>query len=159
MENKLSQDLTAAAITNINTAIATIKTNLPFLLTLTAEERSSLAKMGNKSLAFVRKSYEYAKLNPTLVPTFVVVDELRKDLETVDKLHAIYAQITDLQSRLDDTIMLASSEAYMAALTFYSSVQMASKNNVPGAKSILEDLSERFSYKKAKIETKKESNN
>ena len=152
MDNKISQDILAAAITNVNTAIATIRTNLPFLIALTPADRLSMPKMGDKTLAFVRKSYEYAKLNPGLVPPYLSVEELRKDVETAEKLHAIYGQINDLNIRLDDTMMLASSEAFIASLSFYGSVQGAAKNNIPGAKAIAEDLSNRFSYRKAKVE-------
>lgn len=64
----ISAALTATAITNINTAINTIRANMPFVVNLTSEERASLLKMGDKSLAFVTKAREYAKSNKNLVP-------------------------------------------------------------------------------------------
>lgn len=46
--------------------------------------------------------------------------------------------------------MLAGSEAYAAALSYYNSVKMASKLNVNGAKAIYEDLRKRFEHKSKK---------
>jgi hypothetical protein len=40
--------------------------------------------------------------------------------------------------------MMAGSEAYVSALSYYNSVKTAAKMNVPGAKIIFEDLSKRF---------------
>ena len=154
MENKISLDIAATVLTNVNTAIGTIKTNLPFLLTLTPEDRIKMLKMGDKSLAFVRKAYEYGKLNPSLVPSYISLEEMRKDIEASEKLHAIYSQLNDLVSRLDDTIMVASSEALNAALGIYSSAQAAAKNNVPGAKGVVEDLQTRFLLKNKPKTTK-----
>jgi hypothetical protein len=41
-------------------------------------------------------------------------------------------------------MMLAGSEAYIAALAYYNSVKQAAKMNVPGARAIYDDLSKRF---------------
>lgn len=45
---------------------------------------------------------------------------------------------------LDDTMMLAGSEAYVAALAFYNAVKGVGRANVPGAALIYEDLRGRF---------------
>ncbi len=51
--NYVSGTLTAAQVTAITTAIATIRTNLPFLHPLSSEDRHALPKMGQKSQPFV----------------------------------------------------------------------------------------------------------
>ena len=154
MENKISLDIPQTTLTTVSTALGTVKQSLSFLQSLTPDDRSSMPKMGDKTLAFVKKAYEYAKQNPTLVPSYISVDEMRKDIETAEKLRSVYVIINELESRLDDSIMLAGSEAYMAALSFYTSVKAAAKSNVPAAKPIAEDLSNRFvkSSTKAKIQ-------
>jgi GrpB-like predicted nucleotidyltransferase (UPF0157 family) len=45
---------------------------------------------------------------------------------------------------VDDTTMVAGSEAYQFALIFYNSVKMAARQDIPGAKAIYEDLKKRF---------------
>jgi hypothetical protein len=150
MDNKISLDIPATTLTAVNTALATAKTNLSFLISLTPNDRLSIPKMGDGTLAFVKKAYEYAKLNPTLVPSYINVEELRKDIETVEKLHSIYALVNELHSRLDDTMMLAGSEAYVASLSFYNAAKAAAKTNIPAAKPVADDLSARFMPHKAK---------
>ena len=47
-DNRISAELTAAAVTAVEGAIATIRTNLPFLISLTNDERrrGRLRKVG-----------------------------------------------------------------------------------------------------------------
>lgn len=49
-------------------AIATIKEKLPFLVDLSADDRKTLPKMGDKSRAFVSKALEVAAQNPEFLP-------------------------------------------------------------------------------------------
>ena len=144
MENKVSLVLAAAAITNIKTAIATIEKNLPALINLTADERIGLPKMGDKTVAFVTKSFEYAKQNPTLIPAFLDMAEFEKDVNAVNSLKSVLNPLQQLVEKLDDTSLQAGSEAYSAALVFYSAVKSAAKAGVPGLKSINDDLQARF---------------
>jgi hypothetical protein len=144
MENKVSVTMAAAAITNITAALATIEKNLPVLINLSPEDRKALPKMGDKTLAFVSKALDYAKLNPTLVPPFLSVAEFEKDVVAVTALSNILKPLQQLTEKLDDTTMQAGSEAYSAALIFYASLKGAAKAGVPGMKTILDDLQQRF---------------
>ena len=45
---------------------------------------------------------------------------------------------------LDDTMLLCGSEAYISVLAFYTYLKGAAKMNVPGAKTVFDDLSARF---------------
>jgi hypothetical protein len=45
---------------------------------------------------------------------------------------------------VDDTTMLAGSEAYQAALVFYNSVKTAATHDVSGAKAVYDELKKRF---------------
>jgi hypothetical protein len=40
---------------------------MPYLKTLSPDDRAELPKMGNKTFSFVQKSLEYCKQNPDLV--------------------------------------------------------------------------------------------
>ncbi len=53
---------------------------------------------------------------------------------------------------LDDTMMVAGSEAYYAALYYYSNVQQSANVNIPGAKAIHEELKKRFMVKSRRSE-------
>ncbi len=116
----------------------------PHLVALQPKDRQKLPKMKDKSLPFVEKTAEYARSRPEFVPSFMQVDELEIDLKAVADLTQLYRELEQLCAGLNDTIMLSGSEAYRASLTYYNAVKQATKNNVPNAQSVYEDLSKRF---------------
>jgi len=144
MENKVSITLNTEAITAITAAIGTIEQNLPALINLSVEDRKSIPKMGDKTLAFVNKTLEYARQNPQVVPAFMDVAEFEKDVAAVTSLNKVLKPLQQLVEKLDDTTLLSGSEAYMAALVFYNAVKGASKAGVPGMKTLYDDLQTRF---------------
>lgn len=119
----------------------------PFLIALQPAERQALPKMSDKTIPFVEKVLEYTQSNPEFTPSYLQVEEMEIDIQAVEDLRKLYREVEQLCKNLDDTIMLSGSEAYAAALAYYNSVKQASKMNVPGAKSIFEDLSQRFQRK------------
>ena len=116
----------------------------PYLQALTVDERRHLAKMSDKTLAFVAKVDLYTTSNPEFTPAFMHADELHVDVKVVEALRPILDLCEQLCSNVDDTSMLAGSEAYVAALMYYSSVKLAAKTGQPNAKPIYDDLSVRF---------------
>src|SRR4051812_20400578 len=104
--------------------------------------------MGDKTLAFVKKSLEYANSYPNLIPAFLNVAEGQKDYALSRDLYTIFQKINALNRALEDTVMVAGSEAYEAARIFYKSVQNAAQSNVSGSSAIYEDLKTRFPGKK-----------
>jgi len=147
MENKISITISKEAIETINAAIATIEQQLPNLINLTVEDRKSLPKMGDKTLAFVNKALEYSKQNSKVVPSFLDVAEFEKDVQAVTNINRVLIPLQQLVEKLDDTTLLAGSEAYSAALTFYNAVKGAAKAGVPGMKGVYDDLQLRFAVK------------
>lgn len=144
-ENRISVRLTPQDQQHINEALRTVQETLkPYLVALTPEERKTLPKMGDRSTPFVEKALSYAQSNPSLLPTFLNVEEFKVDLDAVYQLTDLLRTVDQLSTLLNDTVLLAGSEAYEAALTFYSSAKQAAKVNVPGAKGIADDLSKRF---------------
>ena len=145
LENRVSIQITPEDQQAIEGALDTLKTKLqPYLHSLTPKDRKELPKMNDRSVAFVNKSLEYAESNTALVPAFVDVAELRKDLDAVENLTQFRRQVEEIFTLLDDTVMLAGSEAYVASLAFYNSVKLGARMNIPGAKPVYEDLRERF---------------
>lgn len=127
--------------------IQQIESKLPFLINLTPEERQSLPKMGDKTVAFVQKAIELAQQNPNLVPPYISLDELKKDFELSNKLKDILNAVARLFEKVSDTYIAVGSEAYTAALSFYNSAKAAAKMNVPGTDVIVNELAERFEKK------------
>ncbi len=147
MENKHSQnipeEILATAQQKINEANAILA---PFMINITPSERKKLLKMGDKSLAFVTKAIELAKQNPVLCPNYLNMENFEIDFSDATKLIVIKNSAKQLQEALEDTSLVAGSEAYQAALMFYSSVKEAASKNVPNAKAVYEELKIRFAH-------------
>lgn len=142
--NNISIVINEEAKNNIQEAISIIYTNLPKLVTLSNDQRIMLPKMGDKTVAFVNKSLEYAKQNPDIVPKYLDMAEFTKDVEAVNSLFQIVTPLHKLMEELDDTMLLAGSEAYTASLVFYSALKSALAAGQSGLKNIYDDLSARF---------------
>ena len=144
-ENKVSIKLTVEEQNQIGDALSVIDNILTGkLITLTPQERREYPKMSDGTVPFVRKALEYANSNSEFTPKFVDSGELEIDIEAVDTLNNVYRPLKQLIERLDDSILLSGSEAYVAALAYYNSVKLGAKMNVPGAKAIANDLKKRF---------------
>jgi hypothetical protein len=117
----------------------------PYVQTLTPEERHDLPKMSEKTISFVSKiSTNYTGTNPEFTPAFVDINELRKDYAVVAQLQDANNKLEQIFNQVNDTLLLAGSEAYSASLMYYANVKLAAKSGQPNAKSIFEDLKQRF---------------
>ncbi|MDR2823592.1 MAG: hypothetical protein LBB41_00160 [Prevotellaceae bacterium] len=104
--------------------------------------------MGDKTLAFVEKAYELALSNSEFIPPYLNMSEFMVDLSDATNLEPLFVAVEQVHSCVDDTQMLAGSEAYHAALVYYNSVKEAATQNVAGAKAIYDALRVRFPHKK-----------
>lgn len=144
-DNRISIQIPIAERTQILEAVDTIKRLLlPYLVALTPDERVTLPKVSEGTLPFVEKVAEYVKNVPHFNPPFLDKDELKIDLEAMKVLLEFYKPMERILNLLDDTILLCGSETYIPALSYYNSVKVASKMNIPEAKPIYQDLKERF---------------
>ncbi|HRI47048.1 MAG TPA: hypothetical protein PK559_08095 [Ignavibacteriaceae bacterium] len=148
----LQAEVTEERKTQILDLIKQIQNQLPFLVNLSKDERETIFKMGDKSVAFVEKALEYAKMNPHLVPPYADIPELEQDLALAKQLQPIFLQLKTLFESVSDTYMAAGSEAMTAVTSFYNSVKNAAKSNVPGTDAIYDDLKKRFVKSPAKKE-------
>jgi hypothetical protein len=145
-ENRISAAISASDKEAILQHLSGIRQLLaPVLLfNLEAEEKQGLAKMGDKSLAFVEKALDYATKNSQLVPPYLNLPEALKDFGLTSNLKEFAHELGTLSQAVDDTLMVAGSEAYDAALVFHASVKSASRTDAAGSLAIYEDLVQRF---------------
>lgn len=115
-DNRISAVLTPADKQAIADAIAVIRTKLPFLRNLTPEERVTLPKMSDKSVAFDEKCAGYMASLPSLVPGFVNVAEVNKDRALRKEVADVVREIVALGASGEDTLMIIASEIWMADL-------------------------------------------
>ena len=137
----IPQEVLVEVKAKIEEAIALIK---PHSVILTADERASVLKVGDKAFSFVTKSQAYIHTNPEFAPSYLNVAEFEIDYKDADGKVEITSLINQLYNYLDDTKLAARSEAYSAALYYYGSVQQAASVNLPGAKAIYDDLKQYF---------------
>jgi hypothetical protein len=100
--------------------------------------------MGEKTISFVEKAYDFAQQNPNLVPPYLYMAAFGVDFGDAHGLWTLVNSIRQLEENAGDTEMAAGSEAYQAALVFYKSVKMAAAQDIPGAKAVYEELRTRF---------------
>jgi hypothetical protein len=144
-DNKHVQAIPSDVLSQAQTKINEVKTLLaPYIVALTPSERHELPKMGEKTISFVEKAYDFAKQNPNLVPPYLDIAAFGTDFEDAHGLWTLVNSIRQLEENAGDTEMTAGSEAYQAALVFYKSVKMAAAQDVPGAKAVYEELKTRF---------------
>jgi len=140
--NRITTTLSPADHEAVVAAINTIEEKLPFLINLTTAERSQLAKVGDKTEAFIRKALDVsAHQSDLLSPVFV--EEMRKDADLWITLLPLRAAIDRLQQKMDDTVIQVGAEAYAAARTVYAVTKTPFAH--AHLKSAAGDLGKRFS--------------
>ncbi|MEP1096900.1 MAG: hypothetical protein ABJG78_17410 [Cyclobacteriaceae bacterium] len=144
-ENLVSIQLTPENVDKMGSAVDDLREVLePVLISLTPDKRRVIPKMGDGTEPFVAKALDYAISNPEFAPPYLNVPEMEIDLKAVNDLLDVYRPLLQLMQKLDDSIMLSGSEAYVASLAYYNSVKMGAKMNIGNAKSIYNDLKKRF---------------
>jgi hypothetical protein len=74
-DNRHTQTIPSTILAQAQAKIDEAKTLLaPYLLALTPAERRELPKMGEKTIAFVEKAFDFARQNPNLIPPYLDVD-------------------------------------------------------------------------------------
>jgi capsule polysaccharide export protein KpsC/LpsZ len=145
MNNRHQIAIPAQTLEEISTQLGAIIQQIqPYAVTLSAKERHDILKMGDKSLGFVEKANEFAHKNPDLIPSYVDIAAFDIDLSDARGLLGVLNQIRRVEQLVDDTAMIAGSEAFQSALAFYNGLLAATKANVEGAKTLYAELKERF---------------
>jgi hypothetical protein len=139
----ITASLSPEDMQQIKAALQTIQKKLPFLITLSTEERRRLFKMGDKSLAFVNNSITAAQSNPDILPASFDIQEFVRDYQLAATLTELLIALRQLSEQVDDTLLAVGSEAMSSSLTVYDYVKTAAKKT-PGFKSLAEQLGDRF---------------
>lgn len=143
-DNRISAVLSDEDVAAVQAAVAAIRAKLPFLVTLSAQERKELPKMGPKSVGFDEKCVTYMANRAEFVPGFVDPAEVLKDRTLRAQLLRFAAELQTLTDSVDDTLQLVSSEVWMADLAYYQSVREAAHRGRDGAQNIYDDLRRRW---------------
>lgn len=148
----INATVSAADLQAIRDAFALIASKLPFLVSLTVEERRATFKAGPDSLSFLTNAASAATGNPTIFPPSFDREGFLKDVELFAVLTEIGTQADSTSSRIDDTRLAVGGEAMQGGSLVYKYVNTASKTT-PGLKPVAELLGERF-RKAGKVKNK-----
>ena len=78
------------------------------------------------------------------MPAFIDVPETRTDFEAVKAIRYFFTKLQRLTEALDDSMLLAGSEAYISTLSVYKVLKNAAAMGQPGAEEAVSELAARF---------------
>ena len=119
-QNLVSAALTAQAVTNITTAIATIRTNLPFLLSLNDNQRRQLQNVTDATQGIVQSAITFVQQNPGALPGDFNLVEFNKDAALLAPLQQVTALISSLNNDASDTMRSIYSDLFTETLDIYA---------------------------------------
>ena len=145
MSNLVTQAIPAKTLADALQHVREARASLAaYLISLTPEERQSLPKMGDKSLAFVTKAAEYAQSLPKLMPSYLDVPGFVADASVSADLLELFLELDGFTTDVDSTRMEAGSESYTGALMAFNSLKGAAHAKQAGAQAAVDVLEVRF---------------
>jgi hypothetical protein len=139
----IQAEVTLTQVQTIKEAVASIRGVLPFLVTLTVDERRKIFKTGPDSLSFVQNSLTAARNNPAILPGSFTINGFESDVNLFGVLTDVGTVVNQLASDLDDTRLAVGGEAMTGAKQVYNYVK-AAVASAPGLKPVADQLGERF---------------
>lgn len=120
------------------------RTGLDFLVSLSSKERIKMAKLSRGKVDFIDTSMKHIQSKPEYLPSYVSLEEFVKDVDLQNSLKRILTEVDAFKDRLEDTIMVAESEAYRTSRLFYKAVKAAGREGAEDAERIVKDLAYHF---------------
>jgi len=142
-QNIVSLVITDAQIKAATDALTALEGALAGLISLDAEDRRRLTKMGQKSEAFCRQSISVLAQNPQIVPPSLHVADAQADLLALDRLRPVLDRLQKIAERGSDTEIALGSDAMDVALEGYGLLKLSGKNQ--GLDGLRKELSSRWS--------------
>jgi hypothetical protein len=145
LDNLISLVLSTEDVTKIDDSLAAIEAVIAGkVIALQPEERSQYGRVAESTQVWISKINDYMLSKPDTVPAFINVGEFGKDLAARMSIMPRIARLNAIVNGLEDTAILLGTDLYNAAIAYYRNVKLLTKQNVPGAKLIYEDLSLKF---------------
>ena len=141
-QNLVSLALSADQLTEVNKVLDMLEKNLAGLISLSADDRAELRKMGPKSEMFARKAYDVLAQSPEIMPGTFALADFTVDIEALDQLRPVFARIAALAGRANDTEMALGSDLMTASLEGYAVLKVSGKS--AGLDNLRQALSARF---------------
>ena len=149
-QNLISAEISAADALAVEQLLTQVKEKLPFLLTLSPEQRQYLTKSGNTYKPFIDKALEVINQYPQIFLELFDKEEFKRDADLVKTLEPILLKMKSLTDALEDTVTALKSDSMVAALEVYSNVQ-GSKAKVPELNIVFDEMKVFFAKKRQTV--------
>ena len=148
-QNLISAQLSGEAIAEIQQHLEGIKAKLPFLLSLSAEEKAALLVLGNAYKPLVDKAGEAVEHYPQILSGTFNTNEFKQDFELLKAFETIVRQVRDLAITVEDTNTAIGSDLLSASFEVYGEFQKH-EDSVPGLAALAEEMKAFFPKKRQK---------
>lgn len=119
---------------------------------LTPDERRQYGSIAEQNKLFVNKCKELMEQYPQFVPSFLDKEEFDRDYQTRGQIETRLIRLYTITEQLSDTKVLLDNDNYYNSITFYRNVKFLSGQNVPGIKTLYEQLKQFFKGGRKKAE-------
>ena len=155
LDNLISIEFSAEDLQKIDDSLTTIETVIAGkVIALQNEERSRYGRVGENTQNWISKVQGHMDSKPNLIPPFIDTTEFGNDLAARMSIMPRLARLNAVATGLEDTAILLGNDLYNAALAYYGNIKMMTKQNVPGAKPIYEDLNQQFPGRPKSVKAK-----
>ena len=126
-QNLISLDITPDAIAKVDEAIETLEAFTASFITLTAQQKKDLFKMGDKSVLFCQQTEMVLAQNLDVLPPTFDFEEMKTDLADHAALEPRILRIREVLNKMEDTQMALGSDVMVAASEGYSLMKLFGK--------------------------------
>lgn len=151
-QNLVSLNLTNDQLAAVDAALTALETNLSSMVALTADQRRSVPRMGDKSEAFCRQTLSLLALNPQVVNPSLGLSDAEADLVALDALRPRLQRLARLAERGSDTEVALGSDVMVTALKGYALLKVSGRDQ--GLEALRSSLGTRFAKKPRAPEAK-----
>lgn len=126
-QNLVAIEFSPADLEAIDGALAVLEAKLGILITLSADERRTAIKMGDKSEVFCRQTELVLRQNPGIVSGNFDLAGLQQDIVALDALRPLQQRLRTLIDRTDDTELALGSDIMSASFDGYALAKVGGK--------------------------------
>lgn len=119
---------------------------------LTPDERKQYGSIAEQNKLFVNKCKELMEQYPQFVPSFLDKEEFDRDYQARQQIETRLIRLKTITEQLSDTKVLLDNDNYFNSITFYRNVKFLSGQNVPGIKTLYEQLKQFFKGRRKKAD-------
>ncbi|WP_172919795.1 hypothetical protein [Capnocytophaga canis] len=144
-KNLASVVFTAEELQKLDEALQNIENVLKGkTFNLTPDERRQYGSIAEQNKLFVNKCKEFMEQYPQFVPSFLDKEEFDRDYQARQQIETRLIRLKTITEQLSDTKVLLDNDNYFNSITFYRNVKFLSGQNVPGIKTLYDQLKQFF---------------